>query len=706
MRLDKFTLRAQEAIQTAIEIAVGRHHQQVETEHLLASLLEKPDGISRVILGKLGANQNVIRWDVQSAIERLPQVSGTPQQYFSSTLSQVFSKAEKQAEKMRDEFISTEHLLLSILETRENTASKILAQHGINISDLFNVIQQLRGSTRITDQNAEETFQALSQHTTDLTQLARKKLLTPVFGRDDEIRQIIRVLLRRSRNSAAVTGEPGVGKNAVVEGLAYNIVKGDVPAGLEDKRLVALDIGALIAEARDRGEFIARLKAVLLEVKESEGKVILFMDNLDAVLGTGASEGAANAVNLLKPMLARGEVQCICTMTPADYRESVKKDTKIDQLFQRVRVDPLSVEDTICILRELRELYELHHGVRIRDSALVAAAMLSHHYISGRFLPIKALDLIDDAAAKIRSDIESVPTELDKINRRKMRLEIECEALRRETDDFSKARLEELEDELRDLKELGVNLLNNWIAEKENIERLRTLRAELEMAKFKEEKARQAGDFARAAELRYKAIPDLERRLAAAESQGIPEHSIKEEVDEEAIATIVSGLTQISVPKLLESLQHLLLDPAPEPTPQKSLSIFLCHASEDKPQVRALRLRLIGSGFRPWLDEEDLLPGQNWNQEIKKAARRCDVILVCLSRHSEKPGYFQTEIVRALDLHDEDSIYLIPVKLEECRLPDGLAKLQCVDLSQDDNYMKLEKSLKEVRSIREHSSRE
>src|SRR5499433_1381562 len=452
MRLDKFTLRGQEAIQAGIELAERNQNQQVEPEHILCAMLEQAEGIVRPLLGKLGANVQVIKNDCEAAVGRFPRVQGG-QQYFSPRLTQLFTAAQKEAERMKDEYISTEHLLLAIADEKDGNAGKILRQHGINRDDLLKAIEQTRGGTRITDQNAEANYQALAKYARDLTDLARKGKLDPVIGRDDEIRRTIQVLSRRTKNNPVLIGEPGVGKTAIVEGLAQRIVRGDVPEGLKEKRIVSLDMGALVAGAKYRGEFEERLKAVLKEVQGSGGEVILFIDQLHTVVGAGAAEGAMDASNLLKPMLARGELHCIGATTLDEYKKHIEKDAALERRFQPVQVDQPSVEDTISILRGLKERYEVHHGVRIKDAALVSAAVLSHRYISDRFLPDKAIDLIDEAASRLRIEIDSMPTELDEVNRRVMQLEIEREALKKEKDAASRDRLAKLEKELANLKE-------------------------------------------------------------------------------------------------------------------------------------------------------------------------------------------------------------------------------------------------------------
>src|SRR6476660_3691307 len=479
MRLDKFTLRGQEAIQSAIELAERNQHQQVEPEHLLVAMLEQPEGIVRPILGKLGANVAVVLNDTQAAVARFPRVEGG-QQYFSPRTSQVFTAAQKQADKMQDEFISTEHLLLALIEDKTGDAGKILRQHGINDDDLLKVVQQMRGGARITDQNAEQNYQALSKYARDLTEAARRGKLDPVIGRDDEIRRTIQVLSRRTKNNPVLIGEPGVGKTAIAEGLALRIVNGDVPESLKDKRLMALDMGALIAGAKYRGEFEERLKAVLSEVTSADGQIILFIDEMHTLVGAGKADGAMDASNLLKPALARGELHCVGATTLDEYRKHVEKDAALARRFQPVFVSEPSVADTISILRGLKDKYEQHHGVRITDSALVAAATLSHRYITDRFLPDKAIDLMDEAAARLKMQIDSKPEELDTLDREIIRLKIEQEALKKESDPGSKMRLQTLEKELADLEEKAAALTSRWSAEKNKLSDAAKLKSELD----------------------------------------------------------------------------------------------------------------------------------------------------------------------------------------------------------------------------------
>jgi ATP-dependent Clp protease ATP-binding subunit ClpB len=562
MRLDRFTLRAQEAIQTAIETAERNQNQQVEPEHLLAAMLEQPEGIVRPILGKLSVNVTVVANDVQAAIARFPRVQGG-QQYFSPRLTQIFNAAQKQAEAMQDDFISTEHLLLAITEEKEGEAGKILRQHGLKRDDLLKVVEQMRGGSRITDQNAEANYQALSKYAKDLTDLARKGKLDPVIGRDEEIRRTIQVLSRRTKNNPVLIGEPGVGKTAIVEGLAQRIVSGDVPETLRNKRLVSLDLGSMLAGAKYRGEFEDRLKAVLKEIEGAQGHIVLFIDELHTLVGAGAAEGAIDASNMLKPALARGELRCVGATTLNEYKKYIEKDAALERRFQQIYVGEPSVEDTIAILRGLKEKYEVHHGVRIKDSAIVAAATLSNRYISDRFLPDKAIDLIDEAASRLRIEIDSLPQEIDQLEREIIQLEIERQALQREEDQRSIERLREIEKRIGDLKEKSSGMKAKWQSEKEAIEKMRTAKAEVEQLKLQLDQARNAGDLASASELQYGRIPEQEAQLAA-EGAKLAEFQkdgvmLKEEVDEEDVAQVVAKWTGVPVSKMLEGEMQKLV---------------------------------------------------------------------------------------------------------------------------------------------------
>jgi len=563
MRFDKLTMKTQEIIQGAMGLAEKKGNPQIEPEHLLAVTMQVSEEIARPIVGKLGANSGVLAADIEAAINKLPQQSGAhAQAHLSGAALEVLNAAEAQAETMKDEYVSVEHLLVALAQSK-GAAGEIMRRNGLSADAILGVLKEIRGTQRVSDQNPEDKYQALKRFSRDLTEMATKGKLDPVIGRDEEIRRTIQILSRRTKNNPVLIGEPGVGKTAIVEGLAQRIVAGDVPETLKNKQIVALDMGALIAGAKYRGEFEDRLKAVLKEVSEASGQIILFIDEMHTIVGAGKAEGSMDAGNMLKPPLARGELRCVGATTIKEYRKNIEKDAALERRFAPVVVGEPSEEDTIAILRGLKEKYEVHHGVRIKDSALVAAATLSNRYITDRFLPDKAIDLIDEAASKLRIDIDSLPAELDALQRRITQLTIEVEALKKETDSGSARRLAKVKQEIAELSVERDGMRKRWREEKDIIEAVRASKERLDQLKADMERAQREGDYNRAAELQYSTMPALQNELAQnqtrleeLQSQG---SMLREEVSPEDVAEVVAKWTGIPVTKLLEGERDKLL---------------------------------------------------------------------------------------------------------------------------------------------------